>query len=45
MTRELVVSDATIDAAGGSVAWTTTSASFPATLTKNTGISSVTLEA
>jgi hypothetical protein len=32
-------------AGGGSVAWTTTSAMFPSTLTKDTGISSITLSA
>ena len=31
--------------AGGSVAWTTTSASFPSTLTKGTGITSISLSA
>ena len=44
-TSDLVVSFPAVDAAGGSVAWTTTSASFPATLTEDDDISSVTLEA
>ena len=44
-TSDLVVSFPAVDSAGGSVAWTTTSASFPATLTEDDDISSVTLEA
>ena len=33
------------NSSGGSVAWTTTSASFPSTLTKGTGITSISLSA
>ena len=44
-TSDLFVSFPAVDAAGGSVAWTTTQAAFPSTLTKGTGISSITLDA